>query len=398
MKTTQLNLLFALAFLLFAGTTLQAQQSDKASKKGTYIIIQKNTEKEKVIKDVDAIEDILIEFDVDTDDRQVVKDFMRGHSPQSSKPFLGVYSSKNHDGEGIILDGIVNESAAQKAGLQKGDIITTLNSVKLTSVRDLIVELKQHQPDEVINIKYIRDGNPSEMSITLGSKKTRTHHRSYSYTSKVERDPCAVFIGVYNSSSFNPRGVKVSGIISNTPASEANLMKGDYITAMDGVKVNSHRELLAERNKHQPGDKFVLTVTRDGVSQEVQAQFKSCDEEETPIIEEIVEETKDNPIVEMPAISPAINSSNALKVEGMEAYPNPTYGDLNLKFQAEAKPITVRIVDIQGRVVFNETLNSFNGDYNRRIDLSDGTPGVLSISIVQEGKVFTKNIILLARA
>ena len=87
-----------------------------------------------------------------------------------------------------------------------------------------------------------------------------------------------------------------------------------------------------------------------------------------------------------------------VKVEGMEAFPNPTYGDVTLKFKAEAKPTTVRIMDVQGRLIFNETLNNFDGNYYRELDVSNGTTGVLTITILQDGKAFTKNIVLLARA
>lgn len=232
------------------------------------------------------------------------------------------------------------------------------------------------------------------MEVELSAKQTRRHYSySYTYDTRVERDPCKVFIGVYNTAHYDERGVKVTSVIEDTPASEAELLKGDYITALDGVTVKSHRQLLAERNKHNPGDKFMISYTRNGVAYEVEAQFKSCDDQkqETPIVEKIEEA----PIVDNPVVTP---SNNSLQVAGMEAYPNPTYGDLNLKFQAEAKPTTIRIVDIQGRIVHSETLNNFDGDYNRVLDLSNGTPGVLTISIMQDGKVFTKNIVLLARA
>lgn len=390
MKSFQRFVLCTLAMLLLVGTSIHAQQKNE-TKSETYIIIQKNGGDEKVINN---LEEVLIEFDIKGNDKEVVEDFMRGRSHISSKPFLGVYSSNNQNGKGIVIDRIVNNSAAQRAGLQNGDIITKVNSTEINSVQNLIYELKQHQVGDVVNINYIRNGQATQMEVELSAKQTRTHRTySYTYDSRVDRDPCKVFIGVFNTAHYNERGVKVTSVIDDTPASEAQLLAGDYITALDGVNVKSHRQLLAERNKHNPGDKFMITYTRNGVSYEVEAQFKSCDDQkqETPIVEKIEEA----PIVDNPVITP---SNNSLQVAGMEAYPNPTYGDLNLKFQAEAKPTTIRIVDIQGRIVHSETLNNFDGDYNRLLDLSNGTPGILTISITQEGKVFTKSIVLLARA
>jgi len=378
------------------GTSLNAQ-------KNNVIIIQKNNGPEKTIRDIDDLEKILVEFDVNIEideDEKIREDFMHGRrNHRSSKPYLGVYSSNNENGAGIVLDRIVDNSAASKAGLQAGDIITSVDGNATNSVRNLIVELKQHQVGDVVTVEYIRNNQKAQMDVELGSKYTR---RSYSYSydnhTKVERDPCKVFIGVYSSSHYNEKGVKITGVIDKTPAHEAKLLKGDYITAIDGIEVHSHNELLAERNKHNPGDRFLVTYTRGGVEYDVTATFQDCPQ---PIVKEqpqqIIEEEKEKeaPIVEVPVVTPA---NNTLKVEGMEAFPNPTYGDVTLKFKAEAKPTTVRIMDVQGRLIFNETLNNFDGNYFRELDVSNGTTGVLTITITQDGKAFTKNIVLLARA
>ncbi|MFK8010242.1 MAG: PDZ domain-containing protein [Saprospiraceae bacterium] len=396
MKTFQRYMLLSLALFLFLGNSLNAQSEN--SNNNTFLIIQKNNGEEKVVKNFDDLDNILIEFDVQQDEKDKIEEFMYARK-KHSKPFLGVYSSENPNGNGIILDGTVQNSAAKKAGLQRGDVITSINGNAINSVSALRMELKNHKVGDAINIAYSRNDSPAQMEIVLGRKQRNNHH-VYSYNTqqvKAERDPCKVFIGVYSGTSYSSRGVKVTGIIDNTPASEASLKRGDYITALDGITVHSHKELLRERNKHNPGDRFLITYTRDGQEFDEVAYFKDCPNptvEENTIAEEIIEETP--PVVETPQI--AQPTDNTLKVEGLEAYPNPTYGDLKLNFQAEALPTDVRIIDIQGRVLFQEALNNFDGNYNRDLDVSNGTPGVLAITITQGGKVFTKNIVLLARA
>ena len=393
MKTFQHFMFLTLALVLFMGNNLNAQSETP----NTFLIIQKNNGEEKVVKSFDDLDNILIEFDVQHDEKKVIEDFMHARS-KHSKPFLGVYSSKNPDGNGIVLDGTVQNSAAKKAGLQKGDIITSINGNTINSVSDLRNELKNHKVGDAINIAYNRNDSPAQMEVVLG-RKARNNHHVYSYNTqktRVERDPCKVFIGVYSGTSYSNKGVKVTGVIDKTPASEINLERGDYITALDGIPVHSHKELLAERNKHNPGDRFLVTYTRDGQEFDEVAYFKECPKptSQETIVEEIIEETP--LVVETPQITQP--TDNSLNVEGLEAYPNPTYGDLKLNFQAEALPTNVRIIDIQGRVLFQETLNNFDGNYNRDLNISDGTPGVIAITITQGGKVFTKNIVLLARA
>ena len=395
MKTFQHYMLLSLALFLFS-TTLNAQT--ETSNSNTFIIIQKNNGEEKVVKSFDDLDNILIEFDVQVDEKEKIEEFMYARS-KHSKPFLGVYSSENPNGNGIVLDGTVQNSAAKKAGLQRGDIITSINGNTINSVSELRMELKNHKVGDAINIAYTRNDSPAQVEVVLG-RKARNNHHAYSYNTqrdRVERDPCKVFIGVYSGTSYSSKGVKVTGIIDATPASETNLERGDYITALDGITVHSHKELLRERNKHNPGDRFLITYTRNGQEFDEVAYFKDCPNptvKENPIVKEIIEETP--PVVEMPQITQP--TDNTLKVEGLEAYPNPTYGDVKLNFQAEALPTDVRIIDVQGRVLFQETINNFDGNYNRDLDVSNGTPGVLVISITQGGKIFTKNIVLLARA
>ncbi|MFZ4635525.1 MAG: PDZ domain-containing protein, partial [Saprospiraceae bacterium] len=55
---------------------------------------------------------------------------------------------------------------------------------------------------------------------------------------------------------------------------------GDVILQLDDAAVTAQPGLIAERNKHQPGDPFTLKVVRNGNEMTINARFKSCTEEE----------------------------------------------------------------------------------------------------------------------
>jgi hypothetical protein len=61
-------------------------------------------------------------------------------------------------------------------------------------------------------------------------------------------------------------------------------------------------------------------------------------------------------------------------------------------------PTSVTITDINGKQIFNESLQNFDGNYNRQVDVSNGAPGTLLITIRQNGKVLTTPAVLLTRA
>lgn len=60
------------------------------------------------------------------------------------------------------------------------------------------------------------------------------------------------------------KGVVVREIVPDSGAAEANLSRGDIITALGDTKVASMSELIAAVRQHSPGDKVTLTVVRDG--------------------------------------------------------------------------------------------------------------------------------------
>lgn len=213
----------------------------------------------------------------------------------------------------------------------------------------------------------------------------------------IERDPCQVFIGVtIGGQGPDGTGARVVGVIPNTSAETAGLRAGDVILRLDDAETNSHSALVHERDSHQPGDWYTLSILRDGQVIEVEAQFKAC----AP--------TPNDPISQQPVPEPPLREPNpddpvlgtvdySLNLQDFSAYPNPTYGEVHIRFQAEARPTTIRIADAEGKILFEEYRPDFDGYFARPVDLSNAQPGLILLTIQQADKIVSKKIILLAR-
>ncbi len=59
-------------------------------------------------------------------------------------------------------------SAAQKAGLRAGDIITTFDGVEVGSFSSLALLVQEYEPGDVVPVGYTRGGKPATVSVTLG--------------------------------------------------------------------------------------------------------------------------------------------------------------------------------------------------------------------------------------
>ena len=72
---------------------------------------------------------------------------------------------------GVAILEVVSSSPADKAGLQKGDIITKLDKEEIKSVAELRYELYKHNPNETITLTYNRNGKEYTVPITLEESK-----------------------------------------------------------------------------------------------------------------------------------------------------------------------------------------------------------------------------------
>lgn len=352
----------------------------------------------------DEVEDLENELQslritIDSDDLKLNQKPCLKSQRTSEKALLGIYPESH--AQGVLVTGIVKGSGAQAAGLQKGDIITGLNGQSVDSNRDLTSILAEHKPGETIAVAYLRNGNAAQTNSTLTAKKQRSHSYNYNYNYNYnytynrghsrdfsDRNICKPFIGVYTSKTS--KGMKVSSVIKGTAAERAYIQPGDIITALDGVATRSHGELVRERDKHEPGDYFTLTIISGGSKIDIEAQFDDCPKDEKPVIEEeILTE-------EIPEIQPTID--NTLQLESFDAYPNPTYGAVNVRFRGAAVPTKVKIVDVTGKTVYTEDVPDFDGAYSRDLNLENATPGALIVYIQQGQRGLTKSLILLPKA
>jgi serine protease Do len=74
--------------------------------------------------------------------------------------------------EGVVVYSVEQGSPADKAKLQKGDIITSLGGESIESLAEFRYELYKHSVGEEVEIKYIRDGKEATTKITLGKSNS----------------------------------------------------------------------------------------------------------------------------------------------------------------------------------------------------------------------------------
>ena len=311
-----------------------------------------------------------------------------GNRVKSKRPILGIYVDNDDGAAGLKVSNAISGKGAAAAGLQSGDIITKVNNTTTDNIADLRIALNKFKPGDEVSIEYTRNGQSTQTELLLSESS------DWSY----ERDPCKVFIGIQNGYGNAERGVGVSKVIEGWPADKAGMQVGDIVLALDGITVNSHRELVAARDQHNPGDYFTLSVLRDEQEIQVEAQFRTCEETNLEEVKVVKEETLVEEIPVPAATQPDAQTDNTLQLEAYEAFPNPTFGKVTLEFKANDIPTVIQVVDVTGKVVYKEELMHFTGYYKKELNLQHANPGTLILHIIQEEKVVSKKVILMARA
>lgn len=206
--------------------------------------------------------------------RKMVRSFDGSGVGASNKAFLGVTSEIVE--QGAKITGITKASAAEKAGLQIGDIITKIGAEKIDEKNGLFTAIGKYKPEEKIMITYIRNGAEATTEAALDKNKTSNIVTWNSEGFDMEAPEGMHF---FNSFPRTPKvglqiedveegdGVKILGVDENTPAEKAGLKKDDVLTELDGANLKNVDELRIKMKAFKEGDSFKVKYKRGNKSQ-----------------------------------------------------------------------------------------------------------------------------------
>lgn len=221
----------------------------------------------------------------------------------SSRPFLGVTTEKATGGAKIVE--IAKGSAAEKAGLQKDDIITKVGDQQVTDAESLANIISSKKPKEEIKLSYLRQSKKKDAKIILGERK---ENRSMSYSFKqpnvmIHPNPHMQIMPMpdgnmmydnFNSDKFNfgpmeemedfkggfPRqkrlglkiqdteeggNVKIISVEDSSAAQKAGLQKDDIITEINGQKISNTDDAREQLQEAAEKSAYTIKAKRNGI-------------------------------------------------------------------------------------------------------------------------------------
>jgi Do/DeqQ family serine protease len=150
--------------------------------------------------------------------------------------------------EGFYIDTVEEQSGADMAGLESGDIIKKIDHVKISKFSDLSGYLSTKRPDDVVEVRVLRNGEMKTISVTLTRNQTYTIPQFGMVRNASKED-----LKKYKASN----GVKISRIGENySKYLRANgVNEGNIVTAINNIKVNNVddvQEIIRNKSPYEP--------------------------------------------------------------------------------------------------------------------------------------------------
>lgn len=223
-------------------------------------------------------------FDMDGDQMSLF-------SEDENRAMLGV-TTEGED-KGAEIQSITKESAAEKAGLKKGDIITKIDDKKIESSDDVTESIRSHKPGEKVSITYLRDGKEQKTTAELTKWKgirmnaisiPRIQLEGLDHQMEGLRgmapEPFA-----FNYMGGRPRlglsiqdtdegvGVKVLDVDEESAAAKAGIKKDDVIVGVDDTDVKGTEDVVKATRERGDKTSFKFKIKRGNSTETVEVKI-----------------------------------------------------------------------------------------------------------------------------
>jgi serine protease Do len=226
----------------------------------------------------------------------------RNDNAQGNKALLGVKTENNEKGAKIAE--VSKESAAEKAGLKSGDIITQVNGDKITDPQGLVESIGKLHPQDLVDITVLRDGKEKKFKAELG-KNNQENNQSFNWDNNngfnfqapemperpetpgrqnfqrnfnfdfndnsnrfFNRDEKPKF-GFSIKDNENGDGAVITSIKDGSNASKAGLQVNDIVTEIDGNPTKSTDDLKGQLHNINDKSSVKMKVLRNGKTESI---------------------------------------------------------------------------------------------------------------------------------
>jgi serine protease Do len=165
--------------------------------------------------------------------------------------------------KGALVSDVTENSPAAKAGVRTGDTVVSVNGTEVLEPKDLARRIAQLKPGEPVDLKVIRDGKPTSLSVEIG---TMPADAELGKVPESKPSPATLSsLGLSLEESQSGEGVAITAVEPGSAAEEKGLRAGDAILQLNGKDVDTVAAVQSElQQASKAGQKKVLMLVRSG--------------------------------------------------------------------------------------------------------------------------------------
>ena len=191
---------------------------------------------------------------------------------KSNRVFLGVVVLP-HEQQGVFVAEVATNGPAERAGLEAGDVILSINGIDLDTTDDFQKVLSKLEPGA--NGKFVvrRDGEQQQITTEFVSheKAGFRPNDSGEYGQVLINEPEAC-LGVMMTKGGDGE-VVITRVHPECPAREAGLQAGDVLLSIGDNQVSDVESASEILEKMKPDSEVSLVVRRDGIAKTIETSL-----------------------------------------------------------------------------------------------------------------------------
>jgi serine protease Do len=171
---------------------------------------------------------------------------------------------------GALVAEVNPGSPADKAGIQRGDIIIEVNNTLIKEMHELPRLVAGNLPGKTVNLKVLRQGKEKTFTATLTEMKPEMMSQAGQEEGEAEKSPLGMTVQeltpnlARNFQIKETAGVIVVQVEQGSPASDAGIHPGDIVEEINGVPTPHLKDYHANLAQAKPGSSLRLLVKRRG--------------------------------------------------------------------------------------------------------------------------------------
>lgn len=173
--------------------------------------------------------------------------------------------------QGVIIQNVFQDSPAERAGLQRNDVIVDLNGQPVNDRDKFRLKIADTPSGTKVRLGVLRDGKRVATEVTLTDRDDRVANAQVVPTPGEEAGDIGMRVRDLTAAEKAElkvqSGVRVMDVAEDSEAQDKDIQANDIIEEVNRVAVNSAADFRAQVGKvRKAGKPVVLIVTRNGAS------------------------------------------------------------------------------------------------------------------------------------